>query len=142
MSDEPGARGRKGRTATYRFGASRREAHDSREFYARFAPPQLDAGEELATEVPRELLVCGDSRTMRELPDRSVALVVTSPPYFVGKEYEAAVGQGSVPASYLDYPGCCGTSSPRRCASSSRGGGSRSTSPTSGASPTGASPRT
>jgi len=105
VSDEPGARGRKGRTATYRFGASRREAHDSREFYARFAPPQLDAGEELATEVPRELLVCGDSRTMRELPDRSVALVVTSPPYFVGKEYEAAVGQGSVPASYLDYLG-------------------------------------
>jgi len=33
----------------------------------------------------------------------SVALVVTSPPYFSGKEYETAIGQGSVPASYGDY---------------------------------------
>jgi site-specific DNA-methyltransferase (adenine-specific) len=32
-----------------------------------------------------------------------VALVVTSPPYFAGKEYEAALGEGHVPASYFDY---------------------------------------
>ncbi|MCB9372506.1 MAG: hypothetical protein H6518_06965 [Microthrixaceae bacterium] len=32
-----------------------------------------------------------------------VALVVTSPPYFAGKEYELALGEGHVPASYLDY---------------------------------------
>ena len=40
-----------------------------------------------------EPLVCGDSRAM-DLPDNSVALVVTSPPYFAGKEYEEALGQG------------------------------------------------
>jgi DNA modification methylase len=32
-----------------------------------------------------------------------VALVVTSPPYFAGKEYEAALGEGHVPATYLEY---------------------------------------
>jgi DNA modification methylase len=29
--------------------------------------------------------------------------VVTSPPYFSGKEYEQALGQGHVPGSYLEY---------------------------------------
>src|ERR1019366_8406607 len=37
--------------------------------------------------------------------DASVALVVTSPPYFAGKEYEEALGEGHIPASYLDYLG-------------------------------------
>jgi site-specific DNA-methyltransferase (adenine-specific) len=32
-----------------------------------------------------------------------VALVVTSPPYFAGKEYEESLGQGGVPATYLEY---------------------------------------
>jgi len=35
--------------------------------------------------------------------DASVALVVTSPPYFAGKEYEEALGEGHVPASYFEY---------------------------------------
>ena len=38
-----------------------------------------------------------------DVADDSVALVVTSPPYYAGKEYEQAVGQGHVPASYVDY---------------------------------------
>ena len=38
-----------------------------------------------------------------QVADNSVALVVTSPPYFAGKEYEEAVGEGEVPASYVDY---------------------------------------
>jgi site-specific DNA-methyltransferase (adenine-specific) len=32
-----------------------------------------------------------------------VALVVTSPPYYSGKEYEQALGQGHIPGSYLEY---------------------------------------
>ena len=46
---------------------------------------------------------------MTELPDASVALVVTSPPYFVGKEYELAIagqtdeGAAGVPDSYIEY---------------------------------------
>ena len=35
-----------------------------------------------------DVLYCADSRHMRELPDNSVQLVVTSPPYNVGKPYE------------------------------------------------------
>lgn len=38
-----------------------------------------------------------------QVADNSVALVVTSPPYFVGKEYEEAVGQGHIPADYVDF---------------------------------------
>ena len=33
----------------------------------------------------------------------SIALVVTSPPYFAGKEYEESLGHNGVPATYLDY---------------------------------------
>jgi site-specific DNA-methyltransferase (adenine-specific) len=40
---------------------------------------------------------------MSVVPDASVALVVTSPPYFAGKEYETALGEGHVPGDYLDY---------------------------------------
>lgn len=40
---------------------------------------------------------------MSEVPDASVALVVTSPPYFAGKEYEENLGEDGVPASYLEY---------------------------------------
>lgn len=48
----------------------------------------------------------GDIRDQRgTVAPRSVALVVTSPPYYSGKEYEAAVGEGHVPASYTEYLG-------------------------------------
>ncbi len=40
---------------------------------------------------------------MDAVDDCSVALVVTSPPYFAGKDYEAALGEGHVPGSYLDF---------------------------------------
>jgi len=44
-----------------------------------------------------------DARQMTQIADNSVALVVTSPPYFAGKDYELALGQGGVPGSYADY---------------------------------------
>ncbi len=40
---------------------------------------------------------------MHQLPDNSVALVVTSPPYFAGKEYEAEIGRDGIPGSYFEY---------------------------------------
>ena len=40
---------------------------------------------------------------MGDVADNSVALVVTSPPYFAGKEYEEALGHGHVPATYIEY---------------------------------------
>jgi site-specific DNA-methyltransferase (adenine-specific) len=97
----PGGRG----TATSRFGVSRRESHDASEFYARFRPPEISGDDRVAGPVDvGEPLRCADARAL-DLPDDSVALVVTSPPYFAGKEYEAALGEGAIPASYLDYLG-------------------------------------
>ncbi len=40
---------------------------------------------------------------MEQVRENSVALVVTSPPYFAGKEYEESLGENGVPASYFDY---------------------------------------
>lgn len=48
-------------------------------------------------------IIVGDSRAMSDVADASVALVVTSPPYFAGKQYEAALGEGHIPGSYLEY---------------------------------------
>ncbi|MGO9335116.1 MAG: DNA methyltransferase [Acidimicrobiales bacterium] len=90
-------------TSTSIFGVGRRETHDASAFYARFTPKQVSDDEEIAGLVDLEdPLVCGDAREMH-LPDNSVALVVTSPPYFAGKEYEEALGQGAIPASYAEY---------------------------------------
>jgi site-specific DNA-methyltransferase (adenine-specific) len=38
-----------------------------------------------------------------QVADRSVALVVTSPPYFTGKEYEEDIGEGEEPFAYRTY---------------------------------------
>jgi DNA modification methylase len=38
-----------------------------------------------------------------QVADRSVALLVTSPPYFTGKEYETDLAAGHVPSSYVEY---------------------------------------
>jgi DNA modification methylase len=90
-------------TATSAFGVGRRESHDSSGFYARFSPPRLSDDDTVSRSPVEAKLVTGDARHMDELDDASVALVVTSPPYFAGKEYEAAMGQGHVPASYVEY---------------------------------------
>ena len=92
-------------TATSRFGVGRRESHDSRGFYARFPLPELSSDELIRPPDGRSLnrILCADARTMDEVADASVALVVTSPPYFAGKEYEEALGSGHVPATYVDY---------------------------------------
>lgn len=37
------------------------------------------------------------------MADGSVALVVTSPPYFAGKAYEEELERDGIPASYLEY---------------------------------------
>ncbi len=95
-------------TATTAFGAGRRESHDASDFYSRFRPPEISDADQLGPVpvLPDPPCIVGDSRDMHHLPDDSVALVVTSPPYFVGKEYELAVtadGDGTIPTSYLEY---------------------------------------
>ena len=92
------------RTSTSNFGVGRREAHDSEAFYARFEPPELTT--EAKGLSPRPLddaFICGDAREMDAVDDGSVALVVTSPPYFAGKQYEEELDRQGVPSSYLEY---------------------------------------
>ena len=45
----------------------------------------------------------GDARSMDRVRPSSVALVVTSPPYFAGKQYEEELGAEGIPASYTEY---------------------------------------
>ncbi|HUC13852.1 MAG TPA: site-specific DNA-methyltransferase [Acidimicrobiales bacterium] len=90
-------------TSTSAFGVSKRESHDASGFYRRFTPPALSPGSEVASHRSLDKLVAGDARRMDEVPDASVALVVTSPPYFAGKEYEESLGEGGAPATYLEY---------------------------------------
>jgi len=90
-------------TKTKAFGTGKREGHDAAAFYARFSAPTISSDSEVQASPLRDEIVHGDARDMSMLADNSVALVVTSPPYFVGKEYELALGEGAVPATYLEY---------------------------------------
>ncbi|CAN5728793.1 hypothetical protein BH20ACT23_BH20ACT23_15720 [soil metagenome] len=92
-------------TSTSSFGVGRRESHDASTFYDRFPLPDVSSASEVAANPSRllDVIHVGDSRSMAEIVDSSVALVVTSPPYFAGKEYEEALGQGHVPGSYVEY---------------------------------------
>lgn len=96
---------RAARTTTSPFGVGRRESHDASGFYARFRAPALSDDDTVRAPPDRsvdEALVHGDARAL-DLPPGSVALVVTSPPYFAGKAYEEALGRDGIPGSYFDY---------------------------------------
>jgi modification methylase len=92
------------RTTTSNFGVSRRENHDASAFYERFHAPDLSDDDAVSMAEPvTEPFVCGDAREMTSVADGSVALVVTSPPYFAGKQYEEELERDGVPSSYLEY---------------------------------------
>ncbi|MEN2993532.1 MAG: site-specific DNA-methyltransferase [Bacteroidia bacterium] len=85
-------------SSTSSFGTSARVSHDSSAFYARQLiqsyqaafPPQPYAPEE--NELPlslRNQIFCKSAEDMSELPTGSIHLMVTSPPYNVGKTYDA-----------------------------------------------------
>ena len=90
-------------TTTSAFGVSRREGHDATDFYKRFAPLKQDKSGEPNQQKVVDKIFAGDSRAMKEVADNSVALVVTSPPYYAGKEYELELGSGGVPSNYFEY---------------------------------------
>jgi len=89
-------------TETASFGAGKRESHDASAFYRRRLldhAPETVLGE--PQPVPAEIvdrLVCASSEVMEIVPDDCVALMVTSPPYNVGKEYDEDLSL----ADYLD----------------------------------------
>jgi DNA modification methylase len=91
-------------TTTSDFGVGGREGHDSKPFYDRFRPPELsDDDEVLQPASIDEPFIRGDARHMDLVADGSVALVVTSPPYFAGKQYELELEREGIPSSYLEY---------------------------------------
>jgi len=83
------------RTTTSAFGISGRQNHDSSPFYAGrlyHDQPQENLTGYVENPLPEDCvdrILCRSSEEMSELPDSSVHLVVTSPPYNVGKEYDA-----------------------------------------------------
>jgi DNA modification methylase len=94
---------RKRATSTSSFGVSRRENHDASGFYARFTAPRLSSDDTIEPPGVVDQIYVGDARSMDRVRPSSVALVVTSPPYFAGKAYEAELGEGHIPATYVEY---------------------------------------
>jgi DNA modification methylase len=94
---------RRGATATSAFGVSRRENHDSAGFYRRFPAPVLSDDDTVHAPGVVDRIHVGDARAMDRVQPGSVALVVTSPPYFAGKQYEEELGRAGIPASYAEY---------------------------------------
>ena len=89
-------------TSTASFGAGKRESHDSSAYYARRmmrAPIEGVVGD--VSDAPANVIdrvFVQSSESMSQLPDDCVALMVTSPPYNVGKDYDDDLALGD----YLD----------------------------------------
>ena len=81
-------------TKTSDLGSPGRISHDASAFYASRLYEGLPVEEQVAyveTPLPADVLdhiFCSSSEHMQELPDNSVHLMVTSPPYNVGKQYD------------------------------------------------------
>ena len=79
------------RTHTSSFGVGKREGHDASGFYPRRLGAAEWSTDQVLNEVPGKVVnrvFEHSSEQMAELPDNSVALMITSPPYHVGKEYD------------------------------------------------------
>lgn len=83
---------RKTQTAT--FGSVLRESHSSKKFYSSKLfedfkiPESIEFKESKIKKEDLNKLYCKSSERMDEIPDNSVHLMITSPPYNVGKEYD------------------------------------------------------
>jgi hypothetical protein len=81
-------------TQTSTFGSPGRAGHDSSRFYAgKLYKDQLKGNlvDYVENPIPAESLdqiFCNSAEVMKELPECSVHLMITSPPYNVGKDYD------------------------------------------------------
>lgn len=82
-------------TQTSAFGTSSRINHDASKFYNSKMYNGLSGNKkelfEKENQLSKEVLnkiFCSSSENMKELPDNSIHLMITSPPYNVGKEYD------------------------------------------------------
>jgi len=81
---------------TRSFGVPKRESHDSSHFYnsnvySGLVKPITADYIDNSKKIPSKVLdhiVLGDSRDLSIIPDNSIHLVVTSPPYNVTKDYD------------------------------------------------------
>jgi site-specific DNA-methyltransferase (adenine-specific) len=86
---------RRKNTTTSTFGSPGRESHDAAPFYTSrlyHNQPQEHITDFVENPIPEEYLdriFTSSAENMAELADNSVHLMVTSPPYNVGKEYDA-----------------------------------------------------
>ena len=93
-------------TSSSAFGSPGRVNHDSSRFYASrmyedLPTEQVDLNQDenpLASEI-LDRVICGSSEQMDDLPDNSVHLMVTSPPYNARKEYD----EDLTLTEYLDF---------------------------------------
>ena len=79
------------KTETRSFGSSRRENHDSSSFYSRKLIGNIAISKNSKTSFSvrsRNKIFCKSSESMKEIESNSVALIITSPPYAVGKDYD------------------------------------------------------
>jgi len=90
----PTAKRKSAGTSTSAFGSPGRINHDSSKFYGSRlyeGLPREEQTEYMENPVSTDCLdrvFCRSSESMEELPENSVHLMVTSPPYNVGKEYD------------------------------------------------------
>jgi site-specific DNA-methyltransferase (adenine-specific) len=90
-----GERKRKPGTKTSSFGAGSRANHDASYFYSSRMYQHLSGVDEASPYVERTIaaevldrIILGDSRNMSLLPDESIHLMITSPPYNARKSYD------------------------------------------------------
>lgn len=82
------------KTQTKSFGSVVRESHNSKKFYSSKLfeefklPKSIDYLENPIPESNLNKFHCKSSEIMDEIPDSSIHLMITSPPYNVGKEYD------------------------------------------------------
>ena len=82
-------------TQTSSFGVSARLNHDSSKFYNSKMYKEINLNgnktfekENFISQKYLNKIFCSSSKNMKELPDKSVHLMITSPPYNVGKDYD------------------------------------------------------
>ncbi|WP_407415935.1 DNA-methyltransferase [Methanobrevibacter sp.] len=82
------------KTQTTTFGSVVRESHSSKKFYSSKLyrdyeiPKNIEFRENKINNSDLNRLYCKSSEVMDEIPDDSIHLMITSPPYNVGKEYD------------------------------------------------------
>ena len=82
------------KTQTSSFGSVLRESHSSKKFYSSKlfeefkVPNKIEYKESKISPDDLNRLYCKSSESMDEIPDSSIHLMITSPPYNVGKEYD------------------------------------------------------